>query len=126
MTGTKVKEINAEVNAALAVIAKKHGMVSFKTTGNISVEGGRDNISAFRIKVEAIVSAGDVDAQLVALGLPVASYGRVINYDGKKFLISGANPGKPKFGVSAVDIATNKTYSLVTASVIRILNSVPA
>jgi len=126
MTGTKVKEINAEVNAALAAIAAKHGMVSFKTTGSIAVDGSRDQITGFRIRVEAVVSAASVDDNLVLLGLPKGSFGKVINYDGKQFRISGANLSKPKFGVSAINLADGKSYSLVTASVARILNSVPA
>jgi len=121
MTGTKVKEINAEVNAALAQIAKKHGLVSFKTTGNIAVDGSRDHINGFKIKVEAVVSADDIDSKLVILGLPEGSFGKVITYDRKQFKIVGANLSKPKYGVSAIDIATGKQYGLVTESVKRIL-----
>jgi hypothetical protein len=119
----KVKMIVAEANDALAAIAKKHGLVKFKSVGSIRVEGDRNQITGFAIKLEAIVDDDKMARELTLLGLPEGSIGREIDYDRKRFRITGANLSKPKFGVAAIDIASGKTYNLVTAAVIKILSA---
>jgi hypothetical protein len=123
MNEQKLKSVVAEINEALAAIAKKHGMVKLKSTGNVSVEGSFKEITGFKMRIEAIVDSSKIANELTLLGLPDNSMGREINYDGKRFKITGANLSKPKFGVSAIDMASGKTYNLVTASVIKILNA---
>lgn len=123
MNNNELKSLIREVNEALAIIAKKHGLASLKVAGTVKMEGSLSDITAFHFKTEAVVTEAKFASDLNLLGFPEGTLGREVTIGDKTYKITGVNLKKPKFGVQVIDVATGKAYGFDTNQMLRILAS---
>ena len=123
MKRTELRTIAEQINKALAAIAKEHGMNSLKIAGKIRFEGSDEEVTAFKVTVEAIVNDAKGKNDLQALGFPPDTIGKEVTIAGTPYRITGANLNRTKFGVQAINLRTNKPCSFDTMQLLRILEN---
>jgi len=120
---SKVKEIHKDISDALALIAKKHGMLSL-STGTLSF-----NENKFTVRVTGISSLDAFSSITPVISARTSSTTPLGDYVGKKFISKGVmftvtdiKMNRPKYPISAVN-STGTGYkftpSVVAAGLIK-------
>ena len=123
---SKVKEIHKDISDALALIAKKHGMLSL-STGTLSF-----NENKFTVRVTGISSLdafSSITTPAAVISARTSATTPLSDYIGKKFISKGVmftvtdiKMNRPKYPISAVNAAGTGykfTHSAVAAGLIK-------
>ena len=120
---SKVKEIHKDISDALALIAKKHGMLSL-STGTLSF-----NENKFTVRVTGISSLDAFSSITPVISARTSATTPLGDYVGKKFISKGVmftvtdiKMNRPKYPISAVNAAGTAykfTPSAVAAGLIK-------
>jgi hypothetical protein len=120
---SKVKEIHKDISDALALIAKKHGMLSL-STGTLSF-----NENKFTVRVTGISSLDSFSSITPVISARTSATTPLGDYIGKKFISKGVmftvtdiKMSRPKYPISAVNAAGTAykfTPSAVAAGLIK-------
>jgi len=120
---SKVKEIHKDISDALALIAKKYGMLSL-STGTLSF-----NENKFTVRVTGISSLDAFSYNTPVINARTSSTTPLSDYVGKKFISKGVmftvtdiKMNRPKYPISAVNSAGTGykfTPSAVAAGLIK-------
>ena len=107
MNKSEAKTIREEVQAAVESILAPHGL---KLTGcNASFDDTSFNMTIKSSDPDAEIPAWD----LTKVGLPPETKAGIrFDYNGKSFEFTGVNTRRPKFPISATDVASGKQYKL--------------
>lgn len=103
---TALKTLRLELDAALAVVAKKNGIVL--SLGNISFSSGefRTKLTG-NVKSAPVLNLGGDDADLVRLSaratvLPAQLLGRAFVSNGRRFTLTAVKKSRPKYPYSGI------------------------
>lgn len=119
LTRLALREIDAEIIAALTPIMEKHGLT-------VALDGGTfDPNTHYTAKVKMqLVSDVGVPADFAKMapmyGLEADDYGKIITLNhGKRAKISGINPNSPKYPISLTELGTGKRWKVPADTVLR-------
>jgi hypothetical protein len=110
MTRAKVKQLRADIDAALAAVEKKHG-VEFDL-GRITFTD-----TDFRGKLTCKSADPNADRKIferdaLRVGLKKTAYGKTFTHVGRDYRVSGVNTRAKKYPVKVVDVASGGNYKM--------------
>ena len=108
-------KLSAEINAALADVAKANGITLVTGSASYTADG---RSATFKLAVEVLAEGGierDIPAELFMqnatfVGLKPEHLGEFITLQGRKFKISGFKPKATKNCIVIKDATTGKTF----------------
>ena len=124
---TNLKELRAEIDAALKAVQTKHGVRL--SLGSISYDGVKATTRLTMIAVGDSASASDPRAAMLVkaqadfnryadqFGLKPAQFGVTFKYGRETYKLAGVKPGSPKYCILATNVANGKTFKLPESSV---------
>ncbi len=113
---------NADAMKALAAVASKHGVTITRKNGSFARDG---SYATIKFELASIGSEGESftkEAQEFKLhaeryGMDPNSLGSIINFNGKKYRLTGLAPSRKKFPISAERVSDGKKFKLPASAV---------
>lgn len=108
LTKDQLRAINADIDAALAAVANKHGLVSLRTKGTTF-----DPTGSFTVKVDGMLKGGKTREssryeQMLKFRKDLPPLGAQVTLAGRTVEVTGANSTGSK--VIARELSTNKEW----------------
>lgn len=120
MTKSDARAIHEEVNAAMAVIAEKRGLVFRKANARFGSDSFGTKVEFAEVNGSGAATAEELDWKRSAhlFGLDPLFLGMTFtDYSGRTFKVVGLKPRSKKYPVLAENVATGKRFKFGAATV---------
>lgn len=104
--------LSAEISRELVALGARHGLTISVGGGSIGIDNLTIKLVATTNDLQAVETAARAKLQRDGhyFGLKGSDYGAIFTVQGKRYKLTGVNPGRPKFPISGESLADGRTW----------------